>query len=151
MKINNTPQTIYSGSNFEKITPEIGVIISNNDKDKEKNNKKIGGFDFIKKYNRPSMNEISNLLSSQNSNINIYNNQITSFFNYDYSKNINNNKNELNEKNNFQFNKFNTENNYIGYKEEFKDNNPFFQGAINVKEEIQNNKKNLSLKDKIEF
>ena len=33
------------------------------------------------------MNEINNLLlSSQNSNINIYNNQITSFFNYDYRK-----------------------------------------------------------------
>ena len=30
-KINNTPQSIFSGSNFEKITPEIGVIISNND------------------------------------------------------------------------------------------------------------------------
>ena len=104
MKINNTPQTIYSGSNFDKITPEKGVIISNNDKDKGKINKKIGGFEFIKKYNRPSMNEINNLLlSSQNSNINIYNNQITSFFNYDYSKNINNNKNDRNENNNSQF------------------------------------------------
>ena len=151
MKINNTPQTIYSGPNFEKITPEIGVIISNNDKDKEKNNKKIGGFEFIKKYNRSSMNEINNLLlSSQNSNINIYNNQITSFFNYDYSKNINNNKNDINENNNSQF-KYNTENNCIGYQEEFEDNNPLFQGAMNYKEELQNNQNNLSLKNKKSF
>ena len=154
-KIDNIPQAIYSGSNFEKITPEIGVIISNNDNknnylDKEKINKKIGGFEYIKKYNRPSMNEISNLLSSQNSNINIYNNQITSFFNYDYSKNINNNKNEINEKNNSQFN-YNTENNYIGYKEDFKDNNPLFQGAMNIKEETQNNKNKLTLKNKKSF
>ena len=143
-----SPQIIYSGSNFEKISPEIGVIISDTDKnqkiedkEKAKNNMKIGGFDYIKKYNRPSMNEISNLLSSQKSKIN--NNYITSFFNYDYSKNLNDNKNEINEKYYSELNKLNKENNYIGYKEEFTDNNnPLFQGAVYIKDEVQNNQNN---------
>jgi hypothetical protein len=133
----NAPPLVYSGSNFEKISPEIGVVISYNDKiennTKEKNNKKIGGFEYIKKYNRPSMYEISNLLLSQNSKN--YNNQLTSFFNYDYSQNT---KKENNI--NSEINKFNTENNYIGYKEEFNDNNkPLFQGALKIKEDVVQN------------
>ena len=133
----NAPPLVYSGSNFEKISPEIGVVISYNDKiennTKEKNNKKIGGFEYIKKYNRPSMYEISNLLLSQNSKN--YNNQLTSFFNYDYSQNTKK-ENNLNS----EINKFNTENNYIGYKEEFNDNNnPLFQGALKIKEDVVQN------------
>ena len=142
----NTNGLIYSGPNFDKMSPEVGVIISNNDIDKSLiNNKKIGGFEYIKKYNRPSMNEISSLLLSQNSKIN--NNKLTSFFNYDYSQNdININENEygnkFNEKNNFELNQFNTDtdnnnNNYIGYKEKFNENNPLFQGAHHIKDEIK--------------
>ena len=73
------------------------------------------------------------------------------FYLLQYSKNINNNKNDINENNNSQFNKYNTENNYIGYKEEFEDNNPLFQGSINFKEELQNNQNKLSLKYKKSF
>lgn len=146
-KIKNEPQIIYSGPNFAKISPEIGVIISDNDKnqssggkEKENNNRKVGGFEYIKKYNRPSMNEISNLLSNQKTKNN--NKQISSFFNYDYSNNINEKKDEINNKYNSELNKMNNENNYIGYKEEFTDNsNPLFQGAVHLKDEIQKNKK----------
>ena len=52
---------LLMGSNFNKINPEIGVIISNDNNEKEK---KSGGFDYIKKYNRPSMNEFSQYLSN---------------------------------------------------------------------------------------
>ena len=146
------PQNNYGGPNFEKISPEIGVIISDNNKDEynkesQKSKKKIGGFEYIKKYNRPSMKEINNLLSFQNPKIN--SEQISSFFNYDYSKNIDN-KNEINEKNNSELNKFNTENNYIGYKGEFQENiNPLFQGAVHIKEEPQNFQKNSSGKSRL--
>ena len=44
-----------------------------------------------------------------------------------------------------------TENNYIGYQEEFEDNNPLFQGAMNFKEKLQNNQNKLSLKNKKSF
>ena len=149
-------ELIYSGSNFDKISPEIGVIISKNnndnsiDNEKEKNNKKMGGFDYIKKYNKPSMNEISNFLLSHNSKIN--NEQISSFFNYDYSHNskninVNLNDNKTIEKNNSNSNKFNIDNNdnYIGYKEEFNDNNnPLFHDAFKLNEESQNNPKNYN-------
>ena len=158
----NRPELIYSGSNFDKISPEIGVIISNdeinnkngekNEKDKngqEKSNIKIGGFEYIKKYNRPSMNELSYLFSNQNINMNnneFNNNQITSFFNYDYSHNNNDNnleKIDNYKKYNSEFNTINNENNYIGYKEEFNDNNPLFQDAFQIQEDPQiNTKKN---------
>jgi hypothetical protein len=149
----NNPKVIYSGSNFDKILPEVGVVISkdndnNNDNsiNKEKD-KKVGGFEYIKKYNRPSMNEISNYLLSQNTSNN--NEQISSFFNNDYKNNqtnnnkvINTNDNKNDEKNNLQINQLNTDNNYIGYKEEFNDNNnPLFYGAVQIKDESQKNQK----------
>ena len=168
-KYRKKKELIISGSNFDKISPEVGVVISNEAKynkndeggeNEEKINQKIGGFDYIKKYNRPSMNEISHLFSSQNlymnsinsnnnNNDNLANNKITSFFNYDYSqntKNIYNNDNILNkinninktsEKNDSNFDNINNDNNnYIGYKEEFNDNNnPLFKGAFQINDE----------------
>ena len=114
---------ILSGSNFEKMRPEIGVIISNTDNGKEKE-KKSGGFDYIKKYNRPSMNELSQFLSSSNNDIktnnnNNSNNKIASFL-YSYSNTNNNNDDKK-------------KNNYIGYKEHFNDErNPLFQNAVDL-------------------
>ena len=114
---------ILSGSNFEKLNPEIGVIISNDENEKEK---KMGGFDYIKKYNKPSMNEISQFLSNSNNNSNLNSNsKIASFLNS--NSNMNNYYN------------------YIGYKENFNDErNPLFQNAVHIKEE-KNNKKSRNL------
>ena len=109
---------ILSGSNFDKINPEIGVIISNNDNEKEK---KVGGFDYIKKYNKPSMNELSQFLSNSNSNSNLNSySKIASFLNS--NSNINNY-------------------NYIGYKEHFnEEKNPLFQNAFYINEDKKNKK-----------
>ena len=109
---------ILSGSNFDKINPEIGVIISNNDNEKEK---KVGGFDYIKKYNKPSMNELSQFLSNSNSNSNLNSySKIASFLNL--NSNINNY-------------------NYIGYKEHFnEEKNPLFQNAVYINEDKKNKK-----------
>ena len=123
---NNTEKLIVSGSNFDKMNPEIGVIITNPENEKDK---KIGGFNYIKKYNRPSINELNEYLSNYNSDINSnYNNsnsQIASFL-YSYS-----NKNNTNNNNNY---------NYIGYKEHFNDErNPLFQNAVHINEEKSRN------------
>ena len=76
---------VLSGSNFEKLNPEIGVIISNDENKKEK---KIIGFDYIKKNNKPSMNELSQYLSNSNNNSNINSNsKIASFLNSNSSMN----------------------------------------------------------------
>ena len=109
---------ILSGSNFDKINPEIGVIISNNDNEKEK---KVGGFDYIKKYNKPSMNELSQFLSNSNSNSNLNSySKIASFLNS--NSNINNY-------------------NYLGYKEHFnEEKNPLFQNAVYINEDKKNKK-----------
>lgn len=109
---------ILSGSNFDKINPEIGVIISNNDNEKKK---KVGGFDYIKKYNKPSMNELSQFLSNSNSNSNLNSySKIASFLNS--NSNINNY-------------------NYIGYKEHFnEEKNPLFQNAVYINEDKKNKK-----------
>ena len=124
---NNTEKLIVSGSNFDKMNPEIGVIITNPENEKDK---KIGGFNYIKKYNRPSMNELneylSNYNSDMNSNYNNSNSQIASFL-YSYS-----NKNNSNNNNNNY--------NYIGYKEHFNDErNPLFQNAVYINEEKSRN------------
>ena len=132
----NIEKQIFSGSNFEKMRPEIGVIISNTDNGKKKE-KKSGGFDYIKKYNRPSMNELSQFLSSSNNDIkpnnNNSNNKMTSFL-YSYSNTNNNND-------------YKTKNNYIGYKEHFNDErNPLFQNAFNLNDRKS---RNLLLKREI--
>ena len=124
---NNTEKLIVSGSNFDKMNPEIGVIITNPENEKDK---KIGGFNYIKKYNRPSINELneylSNYNSDMNSNYNNSNSQIASFL-YSYS-----NKNNSNNNNNNY--------NYIGYKEHFNDErNPLFQNAVHINEEKSRN------------
>ena len=61
---NNHAEIAISGNNFELVEPSIGVVISN----ENENKKKEGGFEYIKKYNKPSMNEYSKLFSN-NGNI----------------------------------------------------------------------------------
>ena len=122
---NKSEKIILSGSNFEKLNPEIGVIISNDENKKEK---KIGGFDYIKKYNKPSMNELSQYLSNSNNNSNINSNsKIASFLN------SNSSMNNLD---------------YLGYKEKFnEEKNPLFQNAVHLNQEKKNKKsRNLFLK-----
>ena len=75
--------------------------------DNNEKEKKSGGFDYIKKYNRPSMNEFSQYLSnSNNSNNNLNSNSKIASFLYSYSNPNIINTNINNEKKN---------NNYIGY------------------------------------
>ena len=111
-KKNVNKEIDISGNNFRLVKPEIGVIISN----ENNKQKKEGGFEYIKKYNKPSMNEYNQKLSynSQNSN-----NLFSSYISLDNnSENINNDMDE---------------NNYIGYKEEFNDNNnPLFQDGYKM-------------------
>ena len=47
-----------SGPNFDKIVPEIGVVIQNDNKIQVKK----GGFEFYNKYNKPSIKEFSQLV-----------------------------------------------------------------------------------------
>ena len=48
-----------SGYNFDKFIPEVGVIITGEDE----REKKEGGFEYVKKYNKPSFNEMSRFIS----------------------------------------------------------------------------------------
>ena len=122
-----------SGYNFDKFIPEVGVVITGeNDKDK-----KEGGFEYIKKFNKPSFNELSRFISQS-----INSNNFSSYLN---SSDLNANKSINNE-----YLKTD-DNNYIGYKEEFNENNPLMQNVhkmsnINLKYSSPDLKKFNSLK-----
>ena len=113
---------VPSGSNFEKIIPEVGVVITG----ENRNEVKEGGFDYVKKYNRPSFNDLSRFIS-ESINLNSHN--------FSSLMNSNNSNNDLNKKNqninNYSKNEYiKTEgNNYIGYKEDFNENNPLIKNA----------------------
>ncbi len=109
-----------SGGNFEKIIPETGVIITGENMREVKE----GGFDYVKKYNKPSFNELSRFIS-ESINLNSRN----------YSSLMNSNKdlNKNNKSNNYGNNEhLKSEDNYIGYKEEFNDNNPLIKNAHSI-------------------
>lgn len=108
-----------SGANFDKIIPEIGVIITGENAREVKE----GGFDYVKKYNKPSFNELSKFISES---INLNSRNFSSLMNSNNDLNKNNN-NINNYANNERLKT--EENNYIGYKEEFNDNNPLIQNA----------------------
>ena len=127
-----------SGSNFNLINPETGVVIENqNNKKKEI---KDGGFEYIKKYNKPSMYEFSKLVM-ESSNLNTLNSRALS------SGLIESKVNEINEiKKVNKYNEINKDD-YNGYILEFSDNiNPLFQNALSIndrgKEENQTEKNN---------
>ena len=107
-----------SGANFDKIIPEVGVIITGENSREVKE----GGFDYVKKYNKPSFNELSRFIS-ESINLNSHNYSSLMISNNDLNKN---NRDNIN---NYANNERKDEN-YIGYKEEFTDNNPLIQGAL---------------------
>ena len=123
-----------SGYNFDKFIPEVGVVITGeNNKDK-----KEGGFEYIKKFNKPSFNELSRFISQS-----INSNNFSSYLN---SSDLNANNKSINN----EYLKTD-ENNYIGYKEEFNENNPLMQNVhkmnnINLKYSSPDLKKFNSLK-----
>ena len=123
-----------SGYNFDKFIPEVGVVITGeNDKDK-----KEGGFEYIKKFNKPSFNELSRFISQS-----INSNNFSSYLN---SSDLNANNKSINN----EYLKTD-DNNYIGYKEEFNENNPLMQNVhkmnnINLKYSSPDLKKFNSLK-----
>ena len=108
----------YSGSNIEIITPETGVIIHNED---EKIVKK-GGFNYYNKYKKPSMKDY-NELSERTIKLNqqLYSSPL---INKNYSLD-------------------NLE--YIGFKKEFKDDNPLINNTNKIYEPKNNNKINKFL------
>ena len=99
---------IIGGQNFNKIIPEVGVIISN---DYKKEQKKFGGFKYMSKYNKPSLNELTKILENNG----VFGSEDNSFLSFN---------SETNDVNN---------NNYNGYNEEFSENNnPLFQNAFSL-------------------
>ena len=120
-KIKNNTEIKISGNNFELVEPSVGVVISN----ENFNQKKDGGFDYLKKYNKPSMNEYSKLSINSINNGNILSS-------YSINDNINNYKNK-------------EEQNYIGFKQEFDENNPLFQDVNQIPSlnETKNNNKEI--------
>ena len=121
-----------SGPNFDKIVPEIGVVIQNDNKIQVKK----GGFEFYNKYNKPSIKEFSQLVEQT---LKLNNQLITKSIT---TENIDNNK-KLSKKN------INTEqSDYNGYNPEFiENNNPLIQNAVehisNIKIDNKYNNKSL--------
>ena len=108
-----------SGYNFDKFIPEVGVVVTG----ERENEKKEGGFEYVKKYNKPSFNELSRFISES---INMNSNNFSSYLNSNSDLNVNN--------------KSITDGNYIGYKEEFNENNPLMQNV----HKMNNNLKSFS-------
>ena len=135
-----------SGQNFDKIIPEIGVNIIS-----EKKEKKEGGLDFTKKFNKPSMEEFSKLafdtesLNSQkllSSNLIFSNNKLNSS-NSISKTNSKNNITDININDNNTQNK--VDNNYIGYSKQFSSiDNPLIQNAHKI---INNNLNDESIQN----
>lgn len=129
-----------SGSNFNLISPETGVVIES--QINKKKEIKDGGFEYIKKYNKPSMYEFSKLVM-ETSNLNSLNSRALS------SGLIESKINELNEiKKANKYNEINKDD-YNGYILEFSDNmNPLFQNALSINDKENENVDN---KDKTEI
>ena len=123
---------IPSGGNFDKIVPETGVIITGENHMEVKE----GGFDYVKKYNKASFSELSKYIS-ESINLNSRNFSSIMYSNNDLNRNKSNINNYLNNNNDYIKT---DDNNYIGYKEEFNDNNPLIKNA----HYINNNMKNFS-------
>lgn len=110
---------VPSGANFDKIVPEVGVVITGENMREVKE----GGFDYVKKYNKPSFNELSRYISES---INLNSRNFSSFANS--NNDLNKNNNNINNYGNNDYIRTD-ENNYIGYKDEFNDSNPLIQDA----------------------
>ena len=111
-----------SGYNFDKFVPEVGVVVTG----EKENEKKEGGFEYVKKYNKPSFNELSRFISESINNSNNFSSYLNS--NSDINANIKSiNNNNLKT----------DDSNYIGYKEEFNENNPLMQNVHKMNNNIK--------------
>ena len=124
-------KVLPSGHNFDKIIPEVGVIIKHDD---NQNQIKEGGFEYYSKYNKPSVNEYSTLIMET---LKANNHLLTSSLS---SGNLNKNNSH---------NIYSTETQeYNGYKQEFNENNnPLIQNAIqtlSVKKQLKLNDGNIT-------
>ena len=108
-----------SGPNFDKMIPEVGVVIQNDDKDG--NEIKQGGFEYYNKYNKPSINEYTQLVKETLK----INNKLKYSSLTIGDANLNHNKKVINKN-------FPTEqSDYNGYNQVFIDNNnPLIQNAL---------------------
>ena len=109
-----------SGSNLDRITPVTGVILKYNIF------KRDGGFNYFKKYHKPSMNDFNKLSLSYSPS------QMQEILLF--SNNINSSNNILT----------NEKISYNGYKENFDDNNPLIKNAHMLSQ--QKNRKSMSVK-----
>ena len=117
-----------SGSNLEKIIPVTGVVLKYN------KNKREGGFNYFKKYNRPSMDEYKQLSLSYSPS------KIQDVLLFSNINNFSPNNNIYNSNSKEIINDYNkVENNslkYNGYKEKFDDNNnPLIKNAHKISSE----------------
>ena len=104
---------VPSGSNLEEIIPSTGVVVKFN------HYKRDGGFDYFKKYNKPSFNDFNKLaLSYSQGEIK---EKLLLTNDYNFSSNDKNNIDIKNENNKILYN---------GYKENFDEsNNPLISNA----------------------
>ena len=98
---------------IKNINPEPGVVL------KSKIVKKLGGKNFFRKYNRPSMKEFNNFIFNMSHS---KQNTIYDVVKSTESTNIGLNSNEI-------INEENDNVKYNGYKQMFEDNNPLIKGA----------------------
>ena len=110
-KINSKIKIPPSGSNFDQIIPEVGVVIQNDNR----NQRKKGGFAYFSKYNKPSVNEYNQLvIETLKLNNQLLSSALITTFEKNENKKLDNDKNE-----------------YNGYNQEFFDsNNPLIQNAV---------------------
>ncbi len=133
----NTEMIIPGGQNFDIIIPEVGVNIITNDKRRRKE----GGLNFTEKYKKPSMEEFSKL-AFDTENLNTKRFLTGNFSNEKILSSDTNNQ----QQNNSMNLSINNKDNYIGYSQQFQNDNPLIQNAHSIlnKSDIINNQSNIS-------
>ena len=136
---------IIGGSNYLLIKPETGVLI------KEDKKEKVGDFNFQLKYNKSSIYDYYQKISSLNQ-ISMSNNNLNKKF-LSLSKSTSRllNTKSISKENQEKKDSSDEEDNappYIGFKEEINENNPLFQNSIKINQNIDYLKKS-KLKKKL--
>jgi len=110
-----------SGSNFNLMVPETGVIIH---QDEDEKKIKEGGFNYFNKYKKHSLKDFNNLYATTSKlNQELYSSQLT-------TGNLSKDKKDIQTKNKAGEEMLNNLNiNYIGYNKEFKQNNPLIYNS----------------------
>ena len=127
---------IPGGQNFDIIIPEVGVNIITSDKRRRKE----CGLNFSEKYKKPSMEEFSKL-AFDTENLNTKRFLTGNFSNEKILSSDSNNQ----QQNNSMNLSINNKDNYIGYSQQFQNDNPLIQNAHSIlnKNDI-NNQSNIS-------